>query len=63
MCRFVSKSDSENAIKIRGFLTELQTEIYWLLFVAHRVFSSVEFRLFVRYLIVVIIVAVVSVMT
>jgi len=34
---FISKSISENCIKIRWFLTKLQTKISWLLFMAHDV--------------------------
>ena len=34
---FISKSNSENCIEIRYFLTKLQTKISWLLFMAHGV--------------------------
>jgi len=34
---FISKSNSENYIEVRWFLTKLQTKISWLLFVAHGV--------------------------
>jgi len=34
------KSNSENCIKIRWFLTKLQTKIRWLLFMAHGVFTG-----------------------
>jgi len=34
---FIAKSNSENYIKIRLFLTKLQQKISWLLFMAHGV--------------------------
>ena len=39
---FISKSSSENSIKICKLLTKLKTRISWLLFTAHSVYKSIS---------------------